>query len=84
MTQEQYLRAVQISNRLGELRKVKDEIKETTQHRLWYAEKCSSDWRLTSEWIMRYISELLDKHDEMIRAEIDKEIKKLEEEITKL
>jgi hypothetical protein len=83
MTQEQYIRAVQISDRLQELEKVKSEIKETTNHRLWYAEK-GSDWRLTSEWIMRYISELLDKHDLMIRAEIDEEIEKLKKEIETL
>jgi hypothetical protein len=83
MTQEQYIRAVQISDRLQELEKVKSEIKETTKHCLWYAEK-GSDWRLTSEWIMRYISELLDKHDLMIRAEIDEEIEKLKKEIETL
>jgi hypothetical protein len=83
MTQEQYNRAVWINNRIGELEKVKDEIKETTKHRLWYAEK-GSDWRLTSEWEMRYISELLDKHDLMIRAEIDEEIEKLKAEIETL
>ena len=84
MTHEQYIRAVQISDRLQELEKVKNEIKETTKHCLWYAEKGSSDWRLTSEWIMRYISEILDKHDTMIRAEIDEEIEKLKAEIETL
>ena len=84
MTQEQYNRAVWINNRIGELEKVKDEIKETTKHRLWYAWKGESDWRLTSEWEMRYISKLLDKHDLMIRAEIDEEIEKLKAEIETL
>jgi len=84
MTQEQYTRAVWINNRIGELEKVKDEIKETTKRRLWYAEKGEHDWRLTSEWIMRYISELLDRHDTMIRAEIDEEIEKLKKEIETL
>lgn len=84
MTQEQYKRAVWINNRIGELEKVKDEIKETTKHRLWYAWKGESDWRLTSEWEMRYISKLLDKHDLMIRAEIDEEIEKLKAEIETL
>jgi len=84
MTQEQYNRAVWINNRIGELEKVKAEIKETTKHRLWYAWKGESDWRLTSEWEMRYISKLLDKHDLMIRAEIDEEIEKLKAEIETL
>ena len=83
MTQEQYNRAVWISERLEELEKVKDEIKETTKHRLWYAYK-GSDWMLASEWKMRYIDKLLDKHDLMIRQEIDEEINKLKKEIETL
>lgn len=84
MTDEQYKRAVQIHERLGELQKVKKEIERTREHRLWYAEKCNSDWRLTTEWVMRYISELLDKHDTMIRAEIEEEISNLLNEIETL
>ena len=84
MTDEQYKRAVQIHERLDELQKVKKEIENTAQHRLWYAEKGSSDWRLTTEWVMRYISELLDKHDTMIRAEIEEEIGNLLNEIETL
>ena len=84
MTDKQYTRAVQISKRIEELEKVKKEIKETTKHRLWYAEKCERDWKLTSEWVMRYISELLDKHDTAIRQEIDEEIKRLKAEIETL
>lgn len=37
MTEEQYIRAVQISNKLGEPNKVKDEIKDKKKRRLWYA-----------------------------------------------
>lgn len=89
MTQEQFIRAVQINNRIGELEKVKQEIKDTTKHRLWYAYKCdvgnlSSEWRLTSEWTMHKIGEILDKHDLMIRQEIDEEIEKLKAEIETL
>ena len=84
MTDKQYTRAVQISKRIEELEKVKKEIKETTKHRLWYAEKCERGWGLTSEWIMLYISEILDKHDLMIRQEIDDEIERLKREIETL
>ena len=84
MTQEQYQRALQIGERLDDLARVKKEIDDTTKHRLWYAWKGESDWRLTSEWVMRYISELLDKHDTAIRQEIDEEIKRLKAEIEKL
>lgn len=84
MTDEQYKRAVQIHERLNELQKVKKEIEGTREHRLWYAEKGSSEWRLTPEWAMRYISDILDKHDIMIRQEIDDEIEKLKKEIETL
>lgn len=86
MTKEQYQRALQIGERLENLARVKKEIDDITKHRLWYAEKSSSgsDYRLTSEWVMRYISELLDKHDTEIRQEIDEEIKRLKEEIKML
>lgn len=84
MTQEQYQRALQIGERLDNLARVKKEIEEKTKHRLWYAWKGESDWRLTSEWVMRYISELLDKHDTAIRQEIDEEIKQLKAEIENL
>lgn len=84
MTDKQYTRAVQISKRIEELEKVKKEIKETTKHRLWYAEKYERSWGLISEWIMLYISEIIDKHDLMIRQEIDDEIERLKREIETL
>ena len=86
MTQEQFQRAVQINDRLEELARVKKEIDDTSKHRLWYAEKssCGSDWLLTSEWVMRYIGDLLDKHDTAIRQEIDEEIERLKAEIETL
>ena len=84
MTPEQYKRAVEINDRISELEKVKKEINVTTKHRLWYAERSERDWRLTSEWIMCYISEILDKHDLMIRQEIDDEIAALKAEIERL
>lgn len=87
MTQEQYIRAVQIDNRIGELEKVKNEIKQTTKHRLWYAHNSGefgSSWSLVPELTMRNISEILDKHDLMIRQEIDEEIEKLKKEIETL
>lgn len=84
MTNEQFIRAVEINERISELEKVKKEIKETTKHRLWYAEKDERDWRLTAEWIMRYISKILDKHDQLIHQEIDDEIERLKKEIETL
>lgn len=86
MTKEQYERAVQINNRLDELGSLKKEIADTKNTRLWYAYKGEGigNWHLTSEYDMRYISKILDKHDLMIRQEIDEEIEKLKREIETL
>lgn len=87
MTQEQFNRAVYIKCRTDELNKVKEYIADKTKHRLWYAHNSGefgSEWRLETEWVMRYIEKLLDKHDLMIREEIDEEIERLEAEIETL
>lgn len=85
MTEQQYNRACQIKDRLSELADVKKEIKETSRHRLYFAYKdCGGDFRCCSDWTMRYISEILDKHDRMIRQEIEEEIETLKKEIEKL
>lgn len=86
MTEEQYIRAVQISNRIETLNKVKKEIDGTRDHRLWYAAKVTSsgDFCLCSEYLMREISDILDKHDLMIRQEIDDMIEQLKTEIKTL
>lgn len=84
MTEEQFHRAVRINDSLEELARVKKEIDDTSKHRLWYAYKGCDDYRLTSEWVMKYISDLLDKHDLMIRQEIDNEIEQLKAEIETL
>lgn len=86
MTDEQYKRAVQISNRIETLNNVKKEIEGTRDHRQWYAEKSttSSDFRLCSEYRMRDIIDILDKHELMIRQEIEDEINRLKAEIKTL
>lgn len=81
MTQEQYNRAVEISKRLEELDEVKKEIEGTSSHLLSY---CKSDYKPCAEWKMRDISDILDRHDMMIRAEIDEEIEKLKKEVEEL
>ena len=88
MTKEQFERAVQINERLEDLEEVKKEIQEiellpTIQ--LWYIEKDRCDNReLLSEWSMSRIRKILDKHDQMIRMEIDEEINQLKAEIETL
>ena len=86
MTKEQYQRACEINERLKQLKQVKEAIHGTATHRLTYSYKysTSSDYSLCNTFIMRYIGNLLDKHDEMIRTEIEAEIAALEQEIETL
>lgn len=81
MTQEQYNRAVFISYRLKELKDVKEEIAGTSSHLLTF---CRENYTPCAEWKMRKISSILDRHDKMIREEIDAEIENLKKEIEKL
>lgn len=81
MTKEQYERAIQINNRIHQLENVKEEIKPMSETRLTFSKDSSSGYRLCNDYIMRYIGTILDKHDKMIREEIDQEIEKLEKEI---
>lgn len=85
MTQEQYNRAVWISERLNELEKVKKEIANTSSHKLSYLySRGDGSHGICSEYIMNYIGIILDTHDQMIREEIDAEIEKLKKEIETL
>ena len=85
MTDEQYNRAIQINSRLEELRKVKEEITPSCKHLLTYATvMAGGEHELCYRNYMSLIGTLLDKHDEMIRQEIDEEIAKLKAEIETL
>lgn len=85
MTKEQYDRAIQINSRLEELRKVKEEITPSCKRFLTYARVIpGGEQELCYRNYMSLISTLLDKHDEMIRQEIDEEIAKLKAEIETL
>ena len=87
MTKEQYQRACEINERLKQLEQVKKEIRGTATHRLTYVYsryKDRDDYVPCSNYVMSYIGNLLDKHDEIIRAEIEAEIAALEQEIESL
>lgn len=85
MTEQQFNRACEIKDRLSALADVKKQIEGTSSHRLYYAIKdCDGNFRCCPGWAMRTISEILDKHDKMIRQEIDDEIESLKKEIEKL
>lgn len=89
MTQEQSQTAIRLHKRLEALGEVKKEIEETEKHRLWYAKRYdpmtgTTKWDTVSEYIMRNISEILDRHDKMIREEIDEEIAEIKRQIEEL
>lgn len=44
----------------------------------------STKWDTVSEYVMRDISDILDRHDQMIRQEIDDEIAKITKQIEEL
>ena len=76
MTQEKFERIVKIHHRLDELKTVMDEIQSNKTHKLIYT--------AVPEWKQKAIGDLLDKHDRMIREEIDQEIDRLNKEIESL
>lgn len=89
MTQEQFNTAIRLHHRLEALSKVKEKIAGTTRFRLWYAERydpmCgTTKWETVSEYVMRDISDILDRHDQMIRQEIDDEIANITKQIKEL
>lgn len=89
MTQEQYQTAIRLHKRLEALGEVKKEIEDTEKHRLWYAKRYdpmtgTTQWDTVSEYTMRSISDILDRHDKMIREEIEEEIAEIKRQIEKL
>jgi hypothetical protein len=88
MTQEQYKRACQIKDRLTELADVKKRIEGRANEKIilsyLYCSGDSTDYSQCNYWCMRYIADILDKHDKMIREEIDAEIESLKKEIEML
>ena len=88
MTQEKFehiIKIIKIYNRLVELKTIKDEIQNEVNHKLAYISTSNkSSHTIVSEWKQRIIGDLLDKHDRMIREEIDQEIDRLNKEIESL
>ena len=84
MTQEKFEHIIKIHYRLDELKAIKDEIKSEVNHKLAYLSTSKSSHTIVSEWKQRVIGDLLDKHDKMIREEIDQEIDRLNKEIESL
>lgn len=81
MELEKYQRVVAINDRLKELEEAYKEIDQSVKNKLKYV---GDDNRGLADWKMKYIGEILDKHDKMIRAEIQQEIDSLKAEIIAL
>lgn len=81
MKQEQYERAVAIHKRIADLEKLQDDISPSHMYCLTYVNKNNKP---LAEFRILPIANILDKHDEMIRKEIQQEIDNLKTEIETL
>lgn len=85
MTEEQFKKACIIQNKLQSLKEVKHDVLSAQNARLSYVYKNAlSDNATHSKFTLSPIAAILEKHDKMIREEIDEEIRKLQEEIKTL
>ena len=85
MTEEQYTEAIAIHNRIVALQEAKKHVYNSNNYKLGYKYRMpDNSYREVPEWILRPISDLLDKHAAMIREEIDREIKELTERIKQI
>lgn len=85
MTQEQFERAVVISERIRALEAVKKEIEKKSERRLSYCYRTSGgDYKEMSVLTLMPIAKLLDKYDNQIRKDIDDEINALHKEVEEL
>ena len=73
------------------LERVKSAIKDTREHRLCYIQRpCdsmighSSEWSIVNMDIMKFIGDILDRHDLQIRQDIDNRIEELKQELEQL
>lgn len=84
MTQETFESAIKLHHRLQELIAAKAEIEGHTCRLIFQYQDCRGDWHDVSEYKMQNISDILDRHDAMIRKEIDKEIEGINRQIAEL
>lgn len=86
MNIETFDTVVDLYLRWEELKEVKKCIETKSEHKLTYAYKnCDGKYEKTcSEYTMRYIANMLDKHDLAIRQEIDNEIEQIKKKIAEL
>ena len=84
MTKEEYDKETQIYDRIEELEQIQNKFNKFN-YKLWYIfEKFKGSYGIGSQVTLFGISELVEKHDKMIRAEIEEEIEKLKKKIETL
>jgi hypothetical protein len=85
MEKETFDRVVELKKRLDGLNEAKEEIESTRRHRLSYIKEVDrGNGYQTVVLKFESISEILDRHDEQVRKEIDEEIQKIYNEIESL
>jgi hypothetical protein len=85
MKTEVFNRVVELKKKLDELNEAKKAIESTRSHRLSYIkEDDRGDWCPVTTWKLEPIGDILDRHDEQIRKEIDEEIQNIYKEIEQL
>lgn len=82
MDKEKFQKIVNIDERIKNLNYVKASIEPTQDYKLCYIDVKGG--RGVPEWKIKHISDLLEKHDLMIREEIQKELESLDREIEEL
>lgn len=89
MTEAQFDEAIRLHSRMEQLEAVKKELNNRAKHRLCYAERCESIlgtcvWSPVDENKIKYINDILNKHDTLIRQEVEDEINQIKKRIKEL
>lgn len=87
MTKEQYKKAIEISEKIKCLEEVQKEIEYPNyDYRLTYTERSqigfNNDWKLCGN--IGFISDILDRHDKIIRQEIKDRIEEFNKQIEEI
>lgn len=90
MNSETIAKVLAIHQEIECLEAVKKAINYTNDHRLSYLEYREgssfdrSEWRIVDMDVMKYIGDILDRHDLQVRQEIDNRIEQLKRELEQL
>lgn len=82
MTEEQFKKVCELNAKLESFHDIKREVFGAKEARLSYVySNAVSDNAVHSKFALKAIAQIINRHDKMIREEVDKEIRKLQEEI---